>query len=255
MRTTVVFRHLEPTKALKDYVEDKIEKVQRYFSKPLNVHVVLSTEKFNHICEVTVTSKDLNIKTQEINEDMYASIDKVTDKIERRLKKQKEIRKDHKSSVDFASASQIFNPDDDGSIINFRNSKGDTNIIKIEQYSATPLSFEDAIKRMEYYDGNFIIFSEIASDEINIIYKKQDKTLELVTLDEKSISDDIKKLCAKYKVKILVEKIMPVSSPIECTEKMTEKGEDFFVFKNKSSDKLSVIYKKKSRGNYGLIET
>jgi putative sigma-54 modulation protein len=96
MKITVTFRHMDTTEALKQYAIDKIEKVERYFDKPISVHVVLSVEKINHIADVTIATKGATIKVTESTNDMYASIDMVIDKIERKLKRHKDKVKDHK---------------------------------------------------------------------------------------------------------------------------------------------------------------
>ena len=96
MKITVTFRHMDTTEALKQYAMEKIEKVQRYFDKPILAHVVMSVEKINHIADVTITTKGATINVTEATNDMYASIDMVVDKIERKLKKHKDKVKDHK---------------------------------------------------------------------------------------------------------------------------------------------------------------
>ncbi|MFH1727103.1 MAG: ribosome-associated translation inhibitor RaiA [Pseudomonadota bacterium] len=96
MNINVTFRHMETTEALRQYATDKIEKVQKYLDKAISANIVLSVEKFNHIADVTITTKGTTIKVTESTNDMYASIDAVVDKIERKLKKYKDKMKNHK---------------------------------------------------------------------------------------------------------------------------------------------------------------
>ena len=99
MNLTVSFKNIESTQAVKDYVEKKLEKLQKFYPKPLTIHVVLIVEKLNHIADVTVTSKGLTLKFIESSKDLYASIDLVHDKIERHLVKSNQKYRKHKISI------------------------------------------------------------------------------------------------------------------------------------------------------------
>ena len=95
MQVSVTFRHMDPTDALKEYAEDKIARLQKYVDWPVEVHVVLSTEKFEHVAEVTATTRGSAFKGSERAEDMYASIDGAVEKVERQVVKYKERVKSH----------------------------------------------------------------------------------------------------------------------------------------------------------------
>jgi len=96
MNVNVTFRNIETTQALKDYSNAKLEKVQKVLVKPVGADVVLSTERFHHIAEVTITAKDVTFKGSEKAEDMYAAIDLVMDKVERQARRYKERMKQKK---------------------------------------------------------------------------------------------------------------------------------------------------------------
>ncbi|MBI5529217.1 MAG: ribosome-associated translation inhibitor RaiA [Deltaproteobacteria bacterium] len=90
LQVNVTFRHMETSDALRDYVRDKITKVERYLHPPIGAHVVLSVEKFVHHAEITVTAGGAQLRGTEKSEDMYSSIDLAMDKIERQAKRHKE---------------------------------------------------------------------------------------------------------------------------------------------------------------------
>jgi len=90
MQVNVTFRHMDPTDALKEYAQDKLERLEKYIEGPLEVHVVLSTEKFVHVAEVTAQTRGASFAGTDRSEDMYASIDGAVDKIERQVVKYKE---------------------------------------------------------------------------------------------------------------------------------------------------------------------
>lgn len=94
VKVSVTFRHTDPTDALKQYAEDKIHRIGKYFSKPLDAHVVLSVDsKERQMAEVELYGPGTTIHGKEETEDLYAAIDLVMDKVERQVKKQKEKSK------------------------------------------------------------------------------------------------------------------------------------------------------------------
>ena len=91
VKVSVTFRHTEPTDALKRYAEEKIHRLGKYFSQPLDAHVVLSVEsKERQSAEVELHAHGAMIHGKEQTEDLYAAIDLVTDNLKRQLQKQKD---------------------------------------------------------------------------------------------------------------------------------------------------------------------
>jgi putative sigma-54 modulation protein len=90
VKVTVTFRHTQPTDALKRYAEEKVHRIGKYFSRSLEAHVVLAVDsKDRQLAEVELHTHGNTILGKEENEDLYAAIDLVMDKIERQVKKQK----------------------------------------------------------------------------------------------------------------------------------------------------------------------
>ena len=89
MRFTLVGKNIEVTQSLRDAVESKIGKLERYFTKDTEAHVMLSVEKGRQKIEVTIPVKGGIIRAEEANDDLYTAIDYVEDVIERQLKKYK----------------------------------------------------------------------------------------------------------------------------------------------------------------------
>ena len=88
MQINITFRHMEPTPSLKDYIGENLHKVKKYLHEPVEVHVVLSTEKFRHIIEVNIMAGNgTTIHGMESMENIHAAIDGVVDKIEHQIKK------------------------------------------------------------------------------------------------------------------------------------------------------------------------
>jgi len=90
VQVNVTFRHMDASDALKNYVKDKAEKVDKYLHPPVDLHAVLSIEKFIHHADITVNASGIQLRSTEKSEDMYSSIDLAMDKIESQARKHKE---------------------------------------------------------------------------------------------------------------------------------------------------------------------
>jgi putative sigma-54 modulation protein len=96
MEISVTFKNIEPSDALKEYVEKRLGKLDKLLDKPTEARVVFSTEKTGHIAEISLKSSKLNIQAKERNDNMNAAIDIVVDKIKSQLNKFKKKIQSHK---------------------------------------------------------------------------------------------------------------------------------------------------------------
>jgi putative sigma-54 modulation protein len=95
MQLNITGHHVEVTDSLKAYVSEKLERLEKHFDHVNNVHVILSVEKQRQKSEATVNISGATLFADCTNEDMYASIDSMVDKLDRQIKKHKEKLKDH----------------------------------------------------------------------------------------------------------------------------------------------------------------
>lgn len=95
MQVSVSGHHVEITEALRGYVETKVEKIGRHFDLVSDVHCILTVEKLRHKAEATVSMNGDKIYADAVEEDMYAAIDGLVDKLDRRVRKHKEKLLDH----------------------------------------------------------------------------------------------------------------------------------------------------------------
>lgn len=98
MQLNLTGHHIEITPALQTYVTNKFERLERHFDHVTNVHVVLTVEKLRHKAEATVHISGADVFADAIDEDMYAAIDALADKLDRQIKKHKEKLTDHHRS-------------------------------------------------------------------------------------------------------------------------------------------------------------
>ncbi len=87
--------HVDITDSLRDYVTSKFDRLERHFDQVTDVHVVLDVEKLRHKAEATLHLAGGNLFAESVEEDMYAAIDSLVDKLDRQVKKHKEKRNDH----------------------------------------------------------------------------------------------------------------------------------------------------------------
>jgi putative sigma-54 modulation protein len=172
MEMTVTFRHLEPSDALKEYAMDKVSRIEKYMGNITEVHIILSHEKRAHIAEVIVHANRAKITATEKHEDnMYASIDLVVDKIERQVKKHKDkitSHKEHKKALhNIFSAEQL------------TASRGQSSV-KSESVSIKTMSVDSALLQIGQNDDEFFVFKNIDTDNVNVLYRRRNGDFGLI---------------------------------------------------------------------------
>ena len=177
MQTTMTFRHMEQSDALKAYAEEKLERVTKYIDGPINVQVYFAVEKkIRHIVEIVISAKGVNTKASEATNDMYAAIDAVIDKIERQLKRYKEKIKAHKPNGDEHSrqlSKKIFEAD---SI----EASSEPVIIKTTTEISKPMSVDVAVMQIDLLHKDFTVFIDADSGDINVLYRRKDGNFGLI---------------------------------------------------------------------------
>ncbi|NIP73860.1 MAG: ribosome-associated translation inhibitor RaiA [Gammaproteobacteria bacterium] len=95
MQMNLTGHHVDITPSLRDYVTEKLERLERHFDHVTDVHVILSVEKLRHRAEATLNVTGNNLFADAVEQDMYAAIDALVDKLDRQVKKHKEKLTDH----------------------------------------------------------------------------------------------------------------------------------------------------------------
>lgn len=173
MQTSVTFKNLEPSEPLKSYVKNKLDKLDKLLDNPAEANVVLSVEKIHHIAEIKIAGDRLNINCREKTGDMYSSIDKAMDKLEKQIKKNKQkIRKHRQGSRSDARE-----------IKESAGSLEDENInprIRIQNIEYKPMDVEEASMQIELISDNFLVFTNARTNKVNVLYKRKDGDLGLI---------------------------------------------------------------------------
>jgi putative sigma-54 modulation protein len=175
MAISCTFRHMEPSVELRSYVEEKIDKVKKYFDSPVDAHIVLKVEKFRHIADMTLSSDGNTMKAVEQTDDMYSSIDQVMDKIEEQLRRLMSRKKEYKLENIKGEVLEESESEAQESLV-----ESGPRIIKTESVDIKPMDINEAAMRMEMSNQNFLVFTNSRSKQINIIYKRKDGNLGLI---------------------------------------------------------------------------
>lgn len=171
MKFVIVGRNIEVTPGLREAVEDKIGKLEKYFNPDTEVHVTLSVEKDRQKIEVTIPVKGSIIRSEQVSNDMYVSIDLVEEIIERQLKKYKTKIVDKEQSA--SAFSKLF-------IENDYMDDEEIKIVRTKKFDIKPMYPEDACIQMELLGHSFFVFINAETDQVNVVYKRKGDTYGLI---------------------------------------------------------------------------
>ena len=159
---------------LRAAIEKKLGKLERYFTPATEVVVTLSTEKERQKIEVTIPMKGHIIRSEQVSNDMYVSIDMVEEVIERQLRRYKTKIVDRKQSAGNLQKAFVEAEYEDESEIR---------IIRTKKFDIKPMYPEDACVQMELLGHSFYVFNNAETDQVNVVYKRKDNTFGLIEPD------------------------------------------------------------------------
>lgn len=168
MQTSVTFKNLDPSEALKRYVCDKLDRFDKYLYNPAEANVVLCVEKFRHIAEINVTGDRLSINGKEETDDMYSAIDMVLDKLEKQIKKYKQKLRERRGNFNFKVHGAAVNESPSGSEDDLEK------IVMIKNIDYKPMDVDEAIMQMDLVNNTFLVFTNSKSDKVNVLYRRND---------------------------------------------------------------------------------
>lgn len=168
MKFTFNGKNLSLTDALKNRTISKISKLKRFFKDEVNVFVTMEVQKNIHKMEVTIPYQGVVFRAEASSGDMYTSLDKVVDIIERQFRKNKTRlqKKLHISPSDFSKYIKSSGVDE--------AEEKNFNIKKVKRFVIKPMDVEEAILQMNLLGHQFFVFSNAESGEVNVVYKRKD---------------------------------------------------------------------------------
>ncbi|PID14383.1 ribosomal subunit interface protein [Sporosarcina sp. P34] len=166
--------NVEVTPAIREYVEKKVEKLERYFTEGVNatanVNLKVYSDKQTKV-EITIPMKNLTLRAEERHNDMYAAVDLIVDKLERQIRKYK--TRVNRKSRDREGVAAYFQTADGNPTPDFEDD-GEFDVVRTKQFDLKPMDQEEAILQMNMLGHSFFIFTDADSDGTHIVYKRKD---------------------------------------------------------------------------------
>ena len=182
--------NLTITDAIRNYIEDKIGKLERYFNNVPNAVAHVKVKTYSNSAtkiEVTIPLKDVTLRAEERHDDLYAGIDLITGKLERQVRKYKtRVNRKHRDRGDqevFVAEVQEASP---GEVSGAEESVSDSEIeiIRSKQFSLKPMDSEEAVLQMNLLGHDFFIFTDRETDGTSIVYRRKDGKYRLIETTE-----------------------------------------------------------------------
>lgn len=173
MKFNIRGENIEVTSAIREYVEKKISKLERYFdSAPISdVHVNLSVYNDEQRIEVTIPMTNLLLRAEVQHIDLYAAVDLAVDKLERQIRKHKtKINRKFKQNgspkhafAELEKEARIASEEDN-----------EMEIVRTKRFNLKPMDSEEAILQMDMLGHAFFVFTNDQSGETNVVYRRRD---------------------------------------------------------------------------------
>lgn len=179
MQIIVKGKNLDMTPALREYAEEKVSKVEKYFDRIIKTEIEMSVERNpkisnNQVVEVTVFTNGPVIRAKESATDMYQAIDLVSSKLERQARRAK------KKMIDRSHHAK--NPFKDPALIAMEEEEVETEpvIVKTKRFPLKPMTPEEACLQMDLIGHDFFVFVNADTEETNVVYRRKDGNYGLI---------------------------------------------------------------------------
>ena len=185
MATAIIGRNFDVTDETRKLIDKKLSRfVARLFDDVIETRVVLQVEKYRNICEVLIVGKEHDVKSiQQSDESMADAINAALDHVKRQAQKNRKTIRDHHRKAGNRNKEQVtgwtVNVLEPGQL----RETGDHNrprIIKTNSLAIVLMSIEDAAQRLEDSKNEFIVFRDMDTDKVSVIYKRRDNNLGLI---------------------------------------------------------------------------
>jgi putative sigma-54 modulation protein len=207
MQVSVTFRQIDASDALKLYAEERLGKIRKYLPDPIAVNVVLSTERHHHRVDVNLQLHNgFTIAGHESSENMYSSIDLVTQKIERQVKRYKDKLREHRVKSPYpplTASHSIISEDHDrvqaeiaaarepelaeaaepssGAGADGAAPAAPAPVVdKAEKFHTTPMSTNEAIMQLNLLHEQFLVYRSDRTGQVSVVYRRDDGTYGLI---------------------------------------------------------------------------
>lgn len=169
MKFTIIGRKIEVTDKVRDYVEKKLKKLDKFFREEPDARIVLGTIKDNEYIEATIYASGMIYRAEASDREVLAAVDKIVDVIERQIRKNK-TRLEKKIKRDATLDTMLIN----GANYTEGEETSEFEIVKTKRFTVKPMNAEEAVLQMNLLGHNFFVFKNVDTDEMNVVYKRKD---------------------------------------------------------------------------------
>ncbi|NLF27503.1 MAG: ribosome-associated translation inhibitor RaiA [Clostridiales bacterium] len=167
MKFVYIGKGMDVSDSLKARVEKKLQKLERYFQDDVEAQIRLSVERGNrNIAEITISVGSVILRAEEISSDMYLSIDRAVDKLNRQIRR-------HRTKLEKRLRAGAFEGDDLPEEATPEEAP-DYNLVRVKKFSVKPMQVEDAIAQMELLGHSFFLFLNEETDSMCVLYVRAD---------------------------------------------------------------------------------
>ena len=171
MKTNISCKNYTPSDKLKETIEKKFRKLDKYFSNEITGNVMAIREKDGYKIEATINAKGTIFRAEVKADDPYDAVDRVIDKLSSQMSKFKsKLQKKYKGSKEFMFAE----------LPEIEEEQEELQIVKKKRFELTPMTVDEAIVQMELLAHNFFVFLNIETDSVNVVYRRDDKAYGLL---------------------------------------------------------------------------
>ena len=175
---------MEMTEPLKSHVKTRLEKLRGHFDRVIDVNVVLSVEKHRHVAEVTLHANGIRIHGKESSPDMYSSVDAVVEKLEKQVRKYKDRVNRHGArkgaSEPVPLPEELVDSEREASANVSEIPTVQHKVIRREKLPMKPMGLEEASMQLELAEEPFIVFSNVETQQVNVMYTRGDGSFGLI---------------------------------------------------------------------------
>ena len=164
MKVIITCKNFSASDHLKEIIENKFEKLNKYFSSDIVANVMISMERGKQKIEATINARGMIFRAEENSADIYESVDRILEKLSSQMSRFKtKLQKKHKDNKDLLFA-DIPEQDDEPEEIK---------VVKTKKFDLVPMTTEEAIIQMELVQHSFFVFLNMETDSINVVYKRK----------------------------------------------------------------------------------
>ena len=174
MRITILGKNFEVSEYLRDMVEKRMKKLDKYFTNSAEAWVTLSVEHNSHVAEVTIPFEGGLIRAEDSTSDMYASVDNVLDKLEKQLLRYRAKRVGLKQRGETIRSDFLEAYDESDEL------DEEPKIVRVKHFAIRPMSEEEAMLQIEMLGHSFYVFENSDTGSVNVLYKRKDGNYGLI---------------------------------------------------------------------------